>query len=79
MRVAGDVLIFGMNLDYEPTGATALNGDDWIGERDGDWWLYQTKDGAIYESKEIPAYRIKMDNATQILVDGKLCIAPIHK
>jgi hypothetical protein len=56
--------------------ATAKNGDAWIGERDGDYWLYRDSDGRLYESKEIPAYRIAL-NAKQIrLPNGKMVIVP---
>lgn len=58
--------------------ATAKNGDEWTGERDGEWWLYKDAQGRIYESREVPAYRIKLDNATQITLNGKPCIAPIQ-
>lgn len=43
--------------------ATANNGDIWTGDREGDWWMYKDKDGNLYESREVPAYRIVMDNA----------------
>jgi hypothetical protein len=56
--------------------ATSKNGDEWTGERADDWWLYEDSQGRVYESREVPAYRIQMDNAKQILVDGKLTIAP---
>lgn len=58
--------------------ATAQNGDEHTGERDGEWWQYRDKAGNLYESREVPAYRIVMDNATQITTpDGKRGIAPI--
>lgn len=53
--------------------ATANNGDVWQGERNGEWWLYADAQGNLYESKEIPAYRIIMDKAC--IVDG--AITPI--
>lgn len=57
--------------------ATAQNGDVWTGESQDGFWLYRDKAGNIYESKEVPAYRIMMDNATQQVVNGKPTITPI--
>lgn len=57
--------------------AKAKNGDEWTGERDGEWWVYQDAQGRLYESKEVPVDRIIMNNATQTMVDGKLTIVPI--
>lgn len=58
--------------------ATARNGDEWTGERDGDWWLYSDAAGNLYESREVPVYRIRMNNAKQTTdAHGKLCIAPL--
>ena len=57
--------------------ATAKNGDVRSGERNGDWWVYRDGAGRLYESKEIPAYRIAL-NVTQVICsDGRLAIAPM--
>jgi len=39
--------------------ATATNGDEWTGERSGELWIYRDKEGWFYESREVPAYRIR--------------------
>lgn len=52
--------------------ATASNGDEWTGERNGAWWLYTDSNGNLYESKEVPVFRVVMDNAVW---DG-VAIAP---
>lgn len=57
--------------------ATAINGDKWTGERNSPWWVYQDKNGNLYESKEIPVYRIIMDNAKVVPIKGKNTITPI--
>ncbi len=44
--------------------ATARNGDAWTGEVQDGHFIYQDAEGSLYESKEAPAYRIVMDNAT---------------
>lgn len=66
--------------DCDPDPATAKNGDKWTGEH-GDtpeWWIYRDKAGSLYESKEIPAYRIYMDNARLVTCeDGSRGIAPL--
>lgn len=54
--------------------ATANNGHEWTGERDGEWWIYTDESGNLYESKEVPAYRITLDNAVLGVIDGKRCI-----
>lgn len=60
--------------------ATAKNGDAWTGERDGQWWQYTDPAGNLYESREVPEYRIVMDNATQTTDSrGRLCIVPLDK
>ncbi len=43
--------------------ATNKIGHVWTGDGDGQWWIYEDENGHEYESKEIPAYRIVMDNA----------------
>ena len=59
--------------------ATAKNGDVWTGEKDGEWWIYRDSCGNLYESKEIPAFRIAMDNATQTQCPGgRFAITPIE-
>lgn len=50
--------------------ATANNGDVWSGERNGEYWIYADSQGRLYESLEIPSYRIVMDNAE--IVDGAI-------
>lgn len=57
--------------------ATNKSGHAWTGEREGDWWNYRDDQGREYQSRETPAYRVRMDNATQIIVNGKLSIGPI--
>lgn len=64
--------------------ATAINGDEWTGEviveGHSRFYIYRTFDGQrMYESKEIPAYRIDFSNCTQIEVNGDLVIIPISK
>lgn len=60
------------------SGATAKNGDEWTGEQPEDgWWKYTDKGGLIYESREVPAYRIIMDRARIISVNGQPSITPI--
>lgn len=57
--------------------ATAENGDIWTGEKQDGFWIYQDCAGNSYESREIPAYRIVMDNATMMrCVNGSLAIGP---
>jgi hypothetical protein len=64
--------------NYYTMNATSKNGDLWTGERDGEWWHYRDTNGKEYQSREVPAYRIKMDNATQITTpDGQRGIAPL--
>lgn len=63
--------------------ATAKNGDVWTGdveygEGTTKWWIYRDNQGQLYSSREVPAYRIVLDNATQIKVNGKLTIVPIN-
>lgn len=36
-------------------------GHEWTGERQDDFWVYRDEKGNLYESKEIPEYKIKMD------------------
>jgi len=56
--------------------ATATNGDEWTGEKAGEWWIYRDKEGRLYESREVPAYRIRMQ-ATQVrCAGGRFAIAP---
>lgn len=58
--------------------ATAKNGDKWTGEQPVDgWWMYRDKAGRLYESREVPAYRIVMDNAEIVTVNHKPTIRPI--
>jgi hypothetical protein len=59
--------------------ATSKNGHEWNGEPPVDgWWIYTDEAGRLYESREIPAYRIRL-NATQVTcADGKLAIAPLQ-
>lgn len=58
--------------------ATNNAGDEWEGGRvveDGkEWFMYLDRKGRLYESTEVPAYRIKMNNATQQIVNGKQTI-----
>lgn len=56
--------------------ATARNGDEWTDERQDGFWIYRDSQGRLYESSEIPAYRIIIDNATQTTVNDKLTICP---
>lgn len=59
-------------------GATNKQGHEWNGERNGVWWMYADDRGNLYESKEVPCIRIRL-NATQVVcADGKLAIAPIN-
>jgi len=57
--------------------ATAKNGDTWTGEKQDGFWLYRDANGNLYESNEVPAYRITMDNATQTTVRGKRTITQL--
>ena len=63
--------------------ATANNGDVWNGERNGDWWIYQDAQGHLYESKEVPYFRVDLRNPTHAVVeDNKTTVffdGPIHK
>lgn len=46
--------------------------------RNARWfWLCEDAKGNIYETAEVPAYRISMDNATRVNVDGQMSIMPI--
>lgn len=58
--------------------ATARNGDVWTGEIQEGFFLYLDSAGNLYESKEAPAYRIRMDGATQTTINGKRVIVPIN-
>lgn len=61
--------------------ATNQQGHEWNGEieREGKsvFYLYTDDAGRLYSSKEVPAYRIKL-NATQQTVNGKrtICALP---
>lgn len=61
--------------------ATAKNGDVWSGEKftEGSqtFWLYRDRAGRLYESTEAPAFRIAMNNARQVTVNGRRAIAPL--
>lgn len=63
--------------------ATSKNGDIYSGENytenGATWYLYKDTNGNLYESKEVPAYRIRMDNS-QLTTDatGHPCIAPMR-
>ena len=60
--------------------ATNKQGHVWTGERNLEWWIYTDENGRLYESREMPAYRIAMNNATQIrTADGRLAISPIKR
>lgn len=58
--------------------ATNIKGHEWNGEKQDGEWLYTDESGNLYSSKEIPAYRIIMDNST-IVTDakGRRMIVPI--
>lgn len=45
--------------------ATSKNGDEWTEEEANEkgWWMYCDAAGNLYESREVPAYRIAMNNA----------------
>lgn len=58
--------------------ATLSNGDEWTGEKQEDYWICRDKNGNLYETRETPAYRIVMDNATQTMLNGRLVITPIN-
>jgi len=64
-----------------PFYATARNGDKWTGEKEGELWIYEAMGeddrGSLYASAEVPAYRIVMDNARIVMVDGRPSIAPM--
>lgn len=54
--------------------ATTRNGDQWTGERNDGWWIMEDSNGNLYETREIPEYRIRM-NAIQVKDHkGNLCI-----
>lgn len=57
--------------------ATAKNGDAWTGEIQDGFWIYEDGAGNLYESREVPAYRVVMDNATVRTVNGKRTIHPM--
>jgi hypothetical protein len=68
-------------VEQEPYHGEAKNGDLWNGERvtEGQcvFYLYEDKDGNLYESSEVPVYKIHMDNARLVTCDdGKVAIAP---
>lgn len=60
--------------------ATANNGDVWTGEKQKEggtlWWIYRDAAGHLYESKEVPAYRIHLDNAALIPTQDGWAIGP---
>ena len=57
--------------------ATSKDGDIWTGEPPVDgWYIYADAVGTLYESREIPVYRIVMDNATLQTINGKPTICP---
>lgn len=58
--------------------ATNKQGHEWTGEKSEDgFWIYRDESGNLYDSAEVPAYRIKL-NATQTMVDGRLAIVPLN-
>ena len=58
--------------------ATNKEGHVWEGEKNSEsgktWWLYRDQSGRLYESTEVPAYRIDMRPATQRMANGRLTI-----
>ena len=59
--------------------ATNKAGHEWTGETEIDagarWYNYTDASGKVYQSKEVPAYRVKMDNAA--VESGKRGIFPL--
>lgn len=42
--------------------ATSENGDVWTGEQPVEgWWPYRDKSGRLYESREVPCYRLQLN------------------
>ena len=59
--------------------ATLKNGDEWTGEKQDGFWLCRDQQGNLYETAEVPAYRIVWDNYTQrVDSKGKLGLCPIN-
>jgi hypothetical protein len=63
--------------------ATCKAGHEWTGEIEIEngwkWFMYRDPHGSLYQSKEIPAYRIHLNNSCLISVNGKQAIFPISK
>lgn len=62
--------------------ATFENGDHWTGEQCVEagvtWWIAEDHAGNLYETREIPAYRIYLDNTKKTLCDdGHWALGPI--
>lgn len=62
--------------------ATNKDGHIWTGEIErengNNWYMYQDGNGKPYQSREVPAYRIAMDNAQVVVCEnGKKAIVPI--
>ncbi len=61
--------------------ATAINGDVWQGDRDGEYWIYADAAGNLYESKEVPVFRVDLRELSPVIVNGKVtCLTtpPTH-
>lgn len=56
--------------------ATNKQGHVWNGERDDGWFIYIDECGGLYASREVPCYRIALDNAMWTIVNGKPVIVP---
>lgn len=61
--------------------ATNKQGHVWTGESEKDsgstWFNYCDEKGNEYQSKEVPAYRVVMDNSCFVNVNGKWAIGPL--
>lgn len=54
--------------------ATSKNGDAWIGEKNGEWWIYEDQNGHLYESKEVPSYRVDLRNLELVADNNEIAI-----
>lgn len=61
--------------------ATNLEGHAWTGEKHSEghklFWIYKDDAGNLYESEEVPTYRIAMNNATLRTQGKRRVITPI--
>lgn len=57
--------------------ATSKCGDEWTGDPPAEgWWPYRDAQGRLYESREVPVYRIRMDHMHLRIVKGRTTLCP---